>query len=233
MAKSFSGMGRCFLTMKILSSLQSKFLKLFFQSYLGQDFFLTGGTALSAFYFQHRISEDLDLFTLKQNVEFNAVSAEVLKIIKLFSAKIENQVSSPTFLRFIMRIRQEKLKVDIVKDTLPHFGKLKKVEDLQIDSLENLAVGKLLALFGRADAKDFVDLYFLLKIKKTITFEKLFNMAKKKDAGLNEFYLADMFSKVNEIKFFPEMFTVLDKEDFADFFIGISNRLYRQIKPKI
>ncbi|MBI2352172.1 MAG: nucleotidyl transferase AbiEii/AbiGii toxin family protein [Deltaproteobacteria bacterium] len=48
----------------ILSPLQWEFLSLFFQG--APPFFLTGGTALSAFYLQHRYSEDLDLFTLTE-----------------------------------------------------------------------------------------------------------------------------------------------------------------------
>lgn len=56
----------------------------------------------------------------------------------------------------------------MVKDTPIHFGKIKKIDNFRIDSLENIAVGKLLALFGRADAKDFLDVYFLLKAKKII-----------------------------------------------------------------
>jgi hypothetical protein len=45
----------------ILTPIQSNFLIEFF--HLTQEFYLTGGTALSAFYLQHRFSEDLDLFT--------------------------------------------------------------------------------------------------------------------------------------------------------------------------
>ncbi|MFQ5865173.1 MAG: nucleotidyl transferase AbiEii/AbiGii toxin family protein [bacterium] len=43
----------------ILNPLQNSFLDEFFQQ--TQEFYLTGGTALSAFYLQHRYSEDIDL----------------------------------------------------------------------------------------------------------------------------------------------------------------------------
>lgn len=218
--------------MNILTPPQSKFLQAFFQSYLKNDFFLSGGTGLSAFYFHHRLSEDLDLFTLNQKLEFNAVNAEILKIIISFSGKIEHQISSSSYLQFIFKVNKDVLKIDVVKDTPIHFGKIKKIADFRVDSLENIAVGKLLALFGRADAKDFVDLYFLLKVKKTITFEKLFRLAKKKDIGLNEFYLADMMSKVEEIKYFPKMFLPLDKKDLVKFFMTLSLDLYKKIKPQ-
>lgn len=193
---------------------------------------MTGGTALSAFYFHHRQSEDLDFFTVNQSLEFNVVNAEVLKIAALLSAKTEHQVSSPTFLQFIFKVKRSVLKVDLVKDTPVHFGKIKKIYNFWVDSLENIAVGKLLALFGRADAKDFVDLYFLLKVKKTIDFEKLFNLSKRKDSGLSEFYLAEMLSRVEEIKYFPKTLLPLDKKDLVNFFLSLSTNLYRKIQPQ-
>lgn len=51
-----------------------------------------------------------------------------------------------------------------------HFGELQEFAGLPVDSLEDIAVGKLLALFGRADPKDFVDLYFLLAVEKRFDF---------------------------------------------------------------
>lgn len=82
---------------KILTPLQSKFLNEFFLH--TQDFYLTGGTALSVFYLQHRYSVDLDLFTQKDegfkqvehlvreictnlNVDFTAV--QITKYFKHF-----------------------------------------------------------------------------------------------------------------------------------------------------
>jgi predicted nucleotidyltransferase component of viral defense system len=47
-----------------LTPLQAAFLTRFFATDSGQLFFLTGGTALAAFYLHHRLSVDLDLFTL-------------------------------------------------------------------------------------------------------------------------------------------------------------------------
>lgn len=217
--------------MTILTSLQNRFLQIFFNSFLKQDFFLTGGTALSAFYLQHRLSQDIDLFTLNQKLEFNAVNAEILKIISSLSGKIEHQISSPTFLQFIFKTNKDELKIDIVKDTPVHFGSLKKISNYQIDSLKNIAVGKLLALFGRADAKDFIDLYFLLEVEKKFTFNKLYNLAKKKDIGLSEFYLAGMIKKVEEIEYFPQIIRPINKKKLRIYFLNLSKNLYQSIKP--
>jgi hypothetical protein len=44
--------------MEILTPFQQKLLKTIGDSSLADNFYLTGGTALSAFYLQHRYSED-------------------------------------------------------------------------------------------------------------------------------------------------------------------------------
>lgn len=46
----------------ILTPAQVAFLKAFAKSDLARTFRFTGGTALSAFYLAHRLSEDLDFF---------------------------------------------------------------------------------------------------------------------------------------------------------------------------
>jgi len=66
--------------MTILTSLQKSFLFEFFDTPPGKDFFLSGGTALSEFYLKHRLSQDIDLFTTNQEIDFEQVSVEVRKI---------------------------------------------------------------------------------------------------------------------------------------------------------
>ena len=46
--------------MEILTPLKKKVIKAVGKSDLKEDFYLTDGTALSAFYLEHRISEYLD-----------------------------------------------------------------------------------------------------------------------------------------------------------------------------
>ena len=47
-----------------LTPLQASVIESFFATAAGQQFYLTGGTALAAFHLHHRTSIDLDLFTL-------------------------------------------------------------------------------------------------------------------------------------------------------------------------
>lgn len=218
--------------MGILTSEQKKFLELFFSYFPKQNFFLTGGTALAQYYLKHRLSEDLDIFTTDQNVDFAVVSSQMNELINQLHLEIEHQVSAPAFLQFILKDRWGyTLKIDIVKDVPVHFGKIRKVGLFYIDSLENIAVGKLLAIFGRTAPKDFIDVYFLFK-KKKIDFKKIFELAKKKDLGLNEFYLAEMFYQVSKIKDFPKTLKPFNKKGLVKFFMELSDKLYKKIKPK-
>lgn len=74
---------------KILTPNQKSFLHEFTKSELRNVFRLTGGTALSAFYLEHRLSEDLDFFS-SENVPL-AIIENFLKsidsVMKIFFSK--------------------------------------------------------------------------------------------------------------------------------------------------
>ena len=53
--------------MEILTPFQKQLLKAIGDSPLADSFYLTGGTALAAFYLQHGFSEDLDFFSSDPN----------------------------------------------------------------------------------------------------------------------------------------------------------------------
>ena len=74
----------------------------------------------------------------------------------------------------------------------------------------SMTKGKLLAAFGRADAKDFAD------------FDNIF---------ATEFYLAHMLHRVIGIKNFPKTTKPFDKKELIDFFLTLSDKLFKKIKP--
>lgn len=218
--------------MEILTSLQKNFLQSFFKTYLGEKFFLGAGTALAAFYLQHRLSEDLDLFTLDQDLDFDGVDAEVFKIGRKLNLKTEHHVSTPTFLQFVFEAPQgETLKVDIIREIPVHFGEIKKIEGINVDSLENIAVSKVLSIYGRFDGKDFADFYLLVKEKK-FNFDALLKKTKKKYPGFNEFYLAGNMADVELLPALPEMLRPFDEKEFAGFFKNLSQNLFQTLNPK-
>jgi len=217
--------------MDILAPSQKRFLQEFFRTYLGEKFYLGAGTALAAFYLYHRRSEDLDLFTLNQDLNFDEVNAEIQKIAHQLDLRLKHHVSTPTFLQFIFETsKKEVLKIDVIREIPVNFGKVRKFDGIVVDSRENIAVSKLLSIYGRFDGKDFVDFYFLSR-EEGFDFDALLKKAKKKYSGLNDLYLAGNMADVEFLPALPEVFKPFDKKDFVEFFQGLSQNLFQKLKP--
>ncbi len=219
------------MTTPVNYQLQDNFLSLFFTFPFARDFYLTGGTALARFYFHHRESVDLDLFTNKEDIDFNEVNISLVKVLQELKLTVDKQVSTPTFIQYITHdTKGEALKVDVVKDIPVHFGAIKKVRSIQIDSLVNIGSNKILAIFGRIDAKDFIDLYWLVHVGK-LDFDDLFSLAKQKDLGLTEFFLATSLHRVNDIAQLPTLLKPMKIPAMKAYFTKLADGLLLKIKP--
>lgn len=213
----------------LLTPLQKNFLAEFFKQPTGQEFFLTGGTALAEFYLRHRYSEDIDLFTLSDSA-LHEVSISLPALTLNLGATFEERLRTSSFQQaFIHAPDGENLKIDFVRDVGPQFGNHKIFDGISVDSLLNIAVNKATAIFGRAAGKDFVDLYYLLK--QGFDFDELTQLAKQKDPGLTEFYLAGMLRHVRQIKALPNMIQPLDLEVLCVFFERLAEQTVLKIKP--
>lgn len=208
--------------------LQDKFLQAFFSSRFGPDFYLTGGTALARFYFHHRESVDLDLFTQNKQVDFNELNITISQFASDLRLTPQKTVVTDTFLQYIYT---EGLKIDFVKDIPVHFGDFKQDGIIRLDSLENIGSNKILAIFGRLAIKDFIDLYFLLQ-ETDFSFDHFYNLATKKDLGLTEFYLANSVDRVDEAGEYPTLLKPLDKTKMRKFYKDLAQQLLLKIKPK-
>jgi predicted nucleotidyltransferase component of viral defense system len=212
-------------------ALQDCFLEHFFAGPLAEHFYLTGGTALARFFFHHRESIDLDLFTNDPDQDFARVNQAVLGILHPLGLKITSQVTTDTFLQYIVVDAAETtLKVDLVKDVPVHFGTLVVQNGIRLDSLENIGSNKVLAVFGRTDAKDFIDLYWILQ-RSGLKFDDLYRQAKEKDLGLSELYLAHALRGIENIRLFPRMLEPLPWDEIKTFFLALARQLLTQIKP--
>jgi|SRR3989338_2292469 len=134
--------------------------------YLSSTFYFTGGTALSEYYLHHRYSDDLDFFTQKK------IDQEVIfTLIKKWS-KLHNFTFRSRFVEVVYRFDltfgdETNLKIDFGHYPHPRVEKGRNIDQLQIDSLRDIATNKFITMSQRSSAKDFVDLYFLLQNKFT------------------------------------------------------------------
>ena len=103
--------------MDILTELQKRFLSEIAKSSLRESFFLTGGTALSAFFLEHRLSEDLDFFT-EEPERVQHVLPVLEDIVKRLGVRIEIRRQFRTFLEVHLHGQDEQtIKCDFAQDS--------------------------------------------------------------------------------------------------------------------
>lgn len=212
--------------MKILTDLQELALKtLFACADVQKHFYLTGGTALSAFYLQHRFSDDLDLFTHDISIDsIEPIVEDALKSAGLIPVKVR---ASPTFRRYLIN---DKLQLDLVRDVEQRIGAPILFDGIMIDTKKNIAVNKVLAIYGRLDPKDYVDMFFLLQGSEFNILD-LLAAGKQKDAGLEPFQWAKVASDVESIFILPKMVVPCDLKELKSFFNKLRNEVIDSLNP--
>jgi hypothetical protein len=137
-----------------LTPLQAALLTNFFATDTGQLFFLTGGTALAAYHLHHRLSVDLDLFTL-DDLALRETDVLIPQLAADLECRIGRARRTEHFRQFLLEPEAgESLQIDLVRDFGPQYGEHIKVGDIVVDSLENIGVNKLTAILGRTEPKD-------------------------------------------------------------------------------
>ncbi len=192
---------------------------------LQKQFYLSGGTALSAYYLKHRKSDDLDFFTHK-TVDLATVTEFTKHIKEKLGAKHVSYERLYDRNIFIFSTNPT-LKVEFTRYPFPHLEPLVEKNGVLIDSLYDIAVNKLFALFDRNEPKDFVDLYFLLKrfiLKKLVT-----GVTKKFDMTISALTLGSELLKVRHITMMPRMILPLIREDLVAFFEKHASALKKDI----
>jgi hypothetical protein len=212
-----------------LTSLQLVVLERFFATETGQHFFLTGGTALAAFHLHHRHSIDLDLFTL-DDLAMREAGVLLPRLAADLGCQIGRARTSEHFRQFLLEPESgAPLQVDLVRDFGPQYGEHSTVGDIVVDSIENIGANKLTAILGRTEAKDFVDLYFILRAG--YDFEDLFTKAREKDLGMQPFFLAGTLLQVRHLHTLPPTTPPLSIAELQAGIIPLANQLLEQLRP--
>lgn len=208
-----------------------RILELFFNTPFGKKFFLTGGTALAAFYLGHRTSKDFDFFSMEP-FDRETMHHVLRDIAQMTGASLSLKVESLTYNEaYLTHPSGWVQRIDLVQEQPKRFGEVVMVDEIRVDALENIGSNKVLTVFGRVDPKDYVDLY-LIATRTPWEFDQLFEMAKQKDLGLSEFYFVDSISRISSITTWPEMKIPLDVPDLVRFYENLSRELLLRIKPK-
>ncbi|MFZ1976581.1 MAG: nucleotidyl transferase AbiEii/AbiGii toxin family protein [Bacteroidota bacterium] len=208
---------------------------------LNTPFFLTGGTALSRHYFNHRYSDDLDLFVIS-DPEFQDWIERVLE--GLYEAEKWNEFVMERqtirrlkdFVQIFVHLPEEQtnsLKIDFVNDVAAHYGSFEEHERLgRIDSWRNILSNNISALF-RFEPKDIVDIWMLSK-KRAFQWQTILEEAKSKEAGVKPEIIYNILrsfpgEKLDSIRWIRKPEYVRVKSDIEtiadDLFYGRENSL--------
>jgi predicted nucleotidyltransferase component of viral defense system len=204
----------------ILSEEQKRLLRHFSQSDLRRSFYLTGGTALSAFYLFHRVSEDLDFFSSEQAGVEN-ILAFLKTLPDIVDTQYERKFDRKIFL--LRHVNDRRVRVEFTYYPFPRSEEGLLIEGVHIDSLKDIVVNKLMALSDRRDPKDFVDLFFAVKSRPELDLARLVQATEAKFGvkGVKHMVRGRFLEPL------PPMGTLvmrqeLEQEDLVRFFRGLA-----------
>jgi len=189
-------------------------------------FYLSGGTSLSAFYLEHRLSEDLDFFT-EDEVEVEPAIAFLRSIPEIEDFSLERKFDRRIFL---IRYRDgAHLRAEFTRYPFKPVKPFKVVGGIQVDSMIDILVNKLMALTDRKEVKDYVDIYFILKASPDLSIDGLIQLAEHKFSikGLKYILQGRFLESPEELESLPLKKTCHGKE-MAAFFKDLARKLIRR-----
>lgn len=200
---------------KILSDRQKQVLSAVSQESALGDFYLTGGTVLAVYYFQHRFSEDLDFFSFEEpdRMFLRGFTEKLKDLLAAESMRFERLYDRN---QFFFYFGGEELKVEFTKYPFSQLERPMMKDGINVDSLRDIAANKLMAMLDRFDPKDFVDLFYILQEFKLKDVRK--DAEKKFGANVGDIFLGGELAKVRRIEALPKMMKSLTIEGLKAFF---------------
>jgi predicted nucleotidyltransferase component of viral defense system len=140
----------------VLYPYQDRVLKVINQ--IETEFYLTGGTAASRAYLNHRFSDDLDFF-VNDDPRFGLW---VERLIQALHARWQCDVllKEERFARFNLTENDQFMKIELINDVPARIGVTQTHLTLgRVDTAENILANKITALLGREEPKDLADIW--------------------------------------------------------------------------
>jgi predicted nucleotidyltransferase component of viral defense system len=195
----------------------------------GTDFFLTGGTALSRAYYNHRYSDDLDFF-LNQSDTYDQQLDKIFALLHengFIWSTGEEFIRAPNFTTLKVKKNTEiLLKLDFVNDMVPQYGGIAKTDlFFRTDSTRNILSNKLSAIFRYA-AKDIADIREIA-LHETIDWSAIIQEARQKEAGLEFIYIAEILTSMPQSEFETVAWT--KKPEWQEFNDDINHIIYEMM----
>lgn len=216
---------------RVLTEKQIKFIDILPDEIL-TNFYLAGGTALSAFHIGHRLSRDLNFFTDREEamppVEFlrnmftRLPPTDSIHYQRLYAHRM-----------FVVTFGDgDILNVEFTIYPFKDIEKRIKIGKLTVDSPLNIVTGKLFAVADRYDPKDFVDLYFGLRTYGWNPGDVIKMTGERFETRGLESVIPERLLLAKRIgpADLPIMLEDLDLEDMKTFFLGQASELVKSLR---
>lgn len=204
--------------MLTFSRKQKDFLKFISTDPFFGKFYLSGGTALSAVYYHHRESEDLDFFSAKEfsGSDLQSRIASSKKMLKW--DKISRSHAHGINYYVLFWRNGQKLKLDFNYFVFKSLSRKRKACGVMVDSLLDIAVNKFEMILLRGLERDFVDLYFIIT-SENISLSKIINLHKKKfKIDVDQMQIIKSLLRLEKSRGYPIMKVDFSFDDMVSFY---------------
>lgn len=175
-----------------LTGLQIEVAHIFFEVEASKGYLVPGGAALLAADLIARPTEDLDFFASAPVTSVTEAKEEFVQALQNRGYEVTVLQDALTFCRMVVGVDGAEVLVDLAIDSPPSSAPTMTLLGPTL-APEELAARKLLALFGRAEARDFADVYVLVH---RFGKQALLEQAAALDAGFDTGVLAQMMHTI-------------------------------------
>lgn len=193
-----------------------------------KNFYLSGGTALAAYYLHHRFSEDLDFFCQEEPdlIWLNDLKEKMKKASRAQSAELKQSFNrNLLFLNF----PKETLKTEFTYYPFKQIESAQTIDGIKVDSLRDIAVNKFFTIYQKPSARHFIDLYLMVK-EKGLVWEDLIKLARIKfDEPIDPLQLGSQLVTAETISDLPRMILDLNQNEWRRFFMEKAKNLKKEL----
>jgi hypothetical protein len=178
----------------VLSPLQERVAEIVAGLDEAEGFALAGGAALIARGDVQRQTRDLDFFGLSGDA-VDRLAPAVRRALSAAGFVVGHVQVNPGFVRLIVSEGDERTELDLAAD-----ARLFPAEPGRLAPTltgEELAADKVLAVFGRAEARDFAD---LMALEPRYGLDRLCELAAEKDLGFDLAVFAEMLGRLDRLR---------------------------------
>jgi predicted nucleotidyltransferase component of viral defense system len=210
----------------LLNKHQKKFLNFFScQPELHQRFYFSGGTALSEYYLQHRYSEDLDFFSEEEIISADLNLFLTTNKSNFGATQIQYQRSFNRNIFFLNYADNAELKLEFTYYPFTRIEKGLQIDNIQIDSVLDIAVNKVFTLTQQVRGRDYFDIYMICQKYKFVFADLLKKARQKFDYPINYLELGKNLYKIKTQLDDPILLKEINRENVEKYFLALVSEI--------